>query len=165
MTTPDSAAELRGIASASATFFSWSLLSALDATYRRSRLGIIAHGHAGRSDMSKRDTWMSRLGVIGLALVAGGCTSTISFRADPAGNDEVRLTCIQSSSGACAFKVFVDGTPTGRTQEVPEGQALDIGTPRSGAEVRGCVANEALSSCSTVHVAAGTVATTDAKSW
>ncbi|MGS0998726.1 hypothetical protein [Rhodanobacter sp. UC4451_H18] len=116
--------------------------------------------------MSKRGKWiLSGLGTLGLALVGSGCTSTISFRADRARNDGTRLTCIQSSSGACAFKVFVDGTQTGRAQEVPEGHAVVMGAPPSGAEVRGCVANRTLASCSTVHVAAGTTATTAAKGW
>lgn len=113
--------------------------------------------------MSKRNTWISGLVVIGLALVVGGCTSTISFRADPVGNNETRLTCTQSSSGVCAFNIFVDGTPTGRAREVPEGYAVDVGAPPSGADVRGCVANKTLPFCSTVHIADGTAATTDAK--
>lgn len=113
--------------------------------------------------MSRRSTWIPGSVAIGLALAAGGCTSTISFRADRVGNEGTRLTCIQSSSGACAFKVFVNGTQTSRAQEVPEGRAVVMGAPPSGAEVRGCVANRTLASCSTVHVAAGTTATTAAK--
>ena len=113
--------------------------------------------------MNRRNRWISGSISMGLALVAGGCTSTVSFRADSMGKDGTRLTCIQSSSGACAFKVFIDGTQTDRAQEVPEGHAVVMSEPPSGAEVRGCVANRALASCSTVHVAAGTTATTAAK--
>jgi hypothetical protein len=42
---------------------------------------------------------------IAMATLLVGCTSTVAFRASPASLSTARLTCLQFSSGACAFNI------------------------------------------------------------
>lgn len=102
--------------------------------------------------------------VASAAALLGGCVSTVSFRASPAPGEASRLSCLESSSGICAFAV-TGAEGTRRTYEVAVGQSVAVPVPEDGAEVRGCVAHKALASCSSVHVKPSTTAASHAQGW
>lgn len=112
-----------------------------------------------------RSAHVSALAVVGMALCVNGCVRTVSFRADPVANKTSRLSCLQSSSGVCSFKVADGAAHANAAYRVAVGHSVSIDVPVSGVKVRGCVANKSFPSCSTLHIAPTTIATTGAKGW
>lgn len=101
---------------------------------------------------------------LAVTVLLTGCVSTVSFRASPANDGTSLLNCIESSSGVCKFDVT--GVDDGRhVYKVAVGQSVAVSVPDSGLNVHGCVADKALPSCSTVHVAPTTRATSQSKGW
>ena len=97
-----------------------------------------------------------------LSLLLASCASTVSFRASPISSDTAQLSCLDSSSGECKFELTDNTQNSKRLYRLAAGKSISVAVPPSGAEVRGCATNKPFSSCSTVHVAAGGTATTNA---
>lgn len=100
-----------------------------------------------------------------LASALTGCVSTVSFKVSPDNHGRTLLSCAESSTGVCKFNVTGLAPPGTRTYRVAVGQSVTVPVPDAGLDVHGCVADKAFPSCSGVHVAPTTHATSDSKGW
>ena len=115
--------------------------------------------------MTTRSTYVSSFAAICLTFFLSACASTVSFRADPEANGTSSVSCVASSSGVCRFNVANGDVSGAKTYKVAVGDAVSVDVPAAGVDIRGCVANKKLSSCSTVNVKPTTTATTGSKGW